>query len=76
MDHHMADTDYSPPERPTPGSADARDLGCSCSAKRNHDGQRPPFPIGSYIGGSSGGWMIARDCTLHATSGYRGALIG
>ena len=63
-------------EYPAPGSADARALGCSCSAKRNNGGRRPPFPAGTQIGGTTGGWLIARDCRLHVASAYRGALVG
>jgi hypothetical protein len=63
-------------EYPTPGSADAVTLGCSCSARRNNYGLRPPFAVGTHIGGSTGGWLIARDCALHAASAYRGALVG
>jgi hypothetical protein len=58
-----------------PGSAEALERGCRCPAKHNNHGKRPPFPAGTHLGGSTGGWMIAIDCALHATSAYRGALI-
>ena len=72
----MTGNEQASHECPIPGSAEAVELGCRCSAKRNNRGRRPPFPAGSYLGGSSGGWLIAMDCALHAASEYRGALIG
>jgi hypothetical protein len=72
----MASNNQTPADYPTPGSADARELGCACSARRNNDGQRPPFPAGTQIGGSTGGWLIAIDCSLHAASACPGALVG
>ena len=62
-------------EYPTPGALDALGLGCTCSAFRNNRGLTPPFPIGSHIGGSTGGWLIAAECPLHADSDCRGALV-
>jgi hypothetical protein len=67
--------EQSPQEGPTPGSPEAIESGCSCSAKQNNRGKNPPFPIGSHIGGATGGWLIAKACTLHVTSAYRGALV-
>lgn len=72
----MAATDEDPHQYPTPGSAEARALGCSCSPKRNNDGLLPPFPAGTHIGGATGGWLIALHCSLHVASAYRGALVG
>jgi hypothetical protein len=72
----MTDNDDSPQEIPIPGSIEAIDLGCQCAPERNNYGQHPPFPPGTHIGGSTGGWLIAGDCTLHVKSAYRGALIG
>ena len=63
-------------DHPAPGSVEARELGCSCSAKRNNHGLRPPFAVGTHIGGATGGWMMALDCALHTCSSYRGAWVG
>ena len=67
--------EHSLREDATPGSAEAIESGCCCSARQNNRGKRPPFPVGSHIGGAAGGWLIAKECTLHATSAYRGALV-
>ena len=71
----MTVNDTSSDAQATPGSAEAVELGCSCSVKRNNLGKRAPFPAGTHIGGSTGGWMISVDCALHATSAFRGAFI-
>src|SRR6476469_5157641 len=72
----MTDNDESPQDLPTPGSPEATALGCRCAPERNNHGKHPPFTPGTHIGGSTGGWLIAGDCTLHATSTYRGAIVG
>ena len=60
---------------PTPGSAEARDLGCRCPVRRNNDGHRPPFAGGTQLGGSDGGWYVGTECPMHASSEYRVAVI-
>lgn len=72
----MRGNDGTPREVPFPGSTEAVDLGCRCAPERNNNGELPPFPPGTHIGGSVGGWYIAAECTLHMTSACRGVLIG
>ena len=67
--------DPSADDLPAPGSAEALERGCTCSARANRHGKIPPFAPGTAIGGSTGGWMIAANCPLHINSTYRGALI-
>lgn len=72
----MATNDHVPHDVPTPGSAEAHELGCCCSVRRNNHGLRSPLAAGTTLGGSAGGWLMARDCFVHVTSAYRGALVG
>ena len=43
---------------PTPGSVEARKLGCTCAVLDNNHGRFPPYP--------PDGWWITAGCPVHA----------
>jgi len=49
---------------PNPGSAEARELGCTCSVIDNHYGRGVLFEDVRY-------WWMTSDCPLHGTEARR-----
>lgn len=45
------------PDRPNPGSREAKAAGCRCPVLDNCRGIRPPYP--------PDGWVINEDCPIH-----------